>query len=232
MASSSHRTEAIQAPANPGDPAASSSDRTESIGAPANPVDPAEQRPAASSSDRTQAMGAPASPVDPAASLSDRTEAIGAPANPVDPAAMEVSISTITNTEKSMHIAPTAILHVKNAQLIFTEGLVNVAVIKFNLYSFLTFLEKVEFQFPFLLNPTPRQIDLIRKFQTEAKAATMEEQHYKYPNMTAEMSAFITKVLSKTDFSRTEAFLETHFLGMNLSYLKVFVDIGKMNEKP
>ena len=81
---------------------------------------------------------------------------------------------------------------------------------------------------PFVLNPTPRQYDLILKFQEEVPTHELEESDFIYPRMTKKMSAVLKILFAGTDFSRTETFVQKHFLGLNFAALNVICKIRKI----
>ena len=102
----------------------------------------------------------------------------------------------------------------------------------FNHFTYMSFLERFTELFPFTLNPTPRQYDLIVKFQQHLLSQTsiVHEKDFVYPIMTKTMTAFIREVCSSqpSDFCRTELFMQKHYIGLNLSSLYVFYELGRI----
>ncbi len=99
----------------------------------------------------------------------------------------------------------------------------------FDNFTYIACMKKMEHLLPFMLNPTPRQYDLLIKFQAEISKHGLEEEDFAYPCLTPNMAAVMKEVCEATDFCRTEMFLQKHYLGVNLSTLEVFSKIGKIS---
>ncbi len=98
----------------------------------------------------------------------------------------------------------------------------------FNHYTYFSLLQQMRNIFPFLFNPTPRQYELIQKFQEEAVKQNLDATDFAYPCMTEKMTTLLKTVCKATNFCRTETFIQKHFLGLNFSSLEVYYKLTKI----
>ncbi len=103
-------------------------------------------------------------------------------------------------------------------------------VLLFDHFSYMSFLEKLANLFPFSLNPTPRQYDLIMKFQQHllSSRTIVHQNDFVYPSLTKNMTSILNEVCQLTNMCRTEVFMQKQYIGLNLSSLSVFYELGRI----
>ncbi len=98
----------------------------------------------------------------------------------------------------------------------------------FDNFTYISLLRSMRYLLPFILNPTPRQYELILTFQKEVPSHSLEESDFVYPCMTPKMIAVMKIACEASDFCRTETFIQKHFLGLNLPTLNVLCKVAKI----
>ncbi len=100
----------------------------------------------------------------------------------------------------------------------------------FDHFSYMAFMQKLSQLLPFSLNPTPRQYDLLLKFQEYLllRSTIVAETDFAYPKFTKNMATILKKVCESKKLCRSEVFMQKHFIGLNLSSLYVLYELRQI----
>ena len=129
---------------------------------------------------------------------------------------------------QTMELSGNEFLYVEKCSLSYTKLTRKTCQLLFNEFTYIAFLQKLKYLLPFALNPTPRQFNLILKFQKEAIQCELQSTDFLYPCMTKKMTTLMKRVCEATNFCRTEMFIQKHFLGLNLPCLQVLCALEKL----
>ncbi len=133
----------------------------------------------------------------------------------------------------NVELTETENIYVEKSSLVYQKVKRKKCSFCFDHFMYMAFLQKMKNLLPFALNPTPRQFDLLLKFQKKlVNCSSLRKADFLYPCMTKQMTTLMKSACEGTDFSRTEMFIQKHFLGINLAYLEVFCDLEKLTPSP